>query len=284
MITTKNIKRFIMVNLGCFIMALSLVIFMEPANLAVGGITGLSMIINHHFPSLDYGMLILFFNVILIIIAFIVIGKDFGGYTIYASIAISFMVSGLQKVFDVGVLFPNDLMITLIIGILMSGMGMGIVFYQNASTGGTDIVAKIINKYTQIEIGKSLFLADVLVCIGAAFTFSFKIGIYTFLGILINSIVIDRVIAGFEVKSQALIISKEHENIKKYIINELERGATCLAVTGGYSGESKTMINVVLSKREYIKLKQHVRELDPRAFITMHYTHEVLGEGFDLES
>ncbi len=284
MIKAKNIKRFIMINLGCFIMALALVLFMEPAKLAVGGITGLSMIINHHFPSLDYGMLILFFNVILIIIAFIVIGKDFGGYTIYCSIVLSFMVSGLQQVFDIGVLFPDDLMITLIIGILMSGLGMGIVFYQNASTGGTDIVAKIINKYTHIEIGKSLFLADALVCIGAGVTFSFKIGIYTFLGILINSIVIDRVIAGFEVKSQALIISKEHEKIKEYIINDLERGATCLSVTGGYSGENKTMINVVLSKREYIKLKQHVRELDPRAFITMHYTHEVLGEGFDLDS
>ncbi len=284
MIKTKDIKRFVMINLGCFIMALSLVLFMEPAKLAVGGITGLSMIINHHFPSLDYGMLILFFNVILIIIAFIVIGKDFGGYTVYCSIVLSFMVSGLQKVFAVGVLFPDDLMITLIIGILMSGLGMGIVFYQNASTGGTDIVAKIINKYTQIEIGKSLFLADVLVCIGAGLTFSFKIGIYTFLGILINSIVIDRVIAGFEVKSQALIISKEHESIREYIINDLERGATCLSVTGGYSGESKTMINVVLSKREYIKLKQYVRELDSRAFITMHYTHEVLGEGFDLDS
>ncbi len=283
-ITLKDIKRFIIINIGLFIVAFGFVIFLLPSNLAVGGVSGLAMVIKHYFPSINYGVMVFIFSAILIILSFFLIDADFGSYTIYCSIAISIMMGLMEKYWNFGVLFPNDLMITLISGILLCGGGMAIVFYQNASTGGTDILAKIINKYTHIDIGKSLFLADALITIAAGITFSPKIGIYAFFGILLNSVVIDRVIAGFEVKSQSLIISSKHEEILDYIINNLERGATCLSVVGGYSGEGKTMINVVLSKKEYIKLKQVVREIDPRAFITMHYTHEVLGEGFDLDS
>ncbi len=286
-IKAKTIKRFILINLGLFIMTLGLVLFLVPSNLAVGGVAGLAMIINVYFPQIDLGLLVFIFNAILITLSFFLIGKDFGGYTIYCSVAMSFMISMLQKVmthYNIGVLFPDDLMLTLIIGIIVCGSGMAIVFYQNASTGGTDIVAKIINKYAHIDIGKSLFLADSLITLGAGIVFSPRIGVYAFLGILLNSVVIDKIIAGFDIKSQSLIISGEHRKILEYIINELDRGATCVKVRGGYSEEEKNMINVVLSRREYIRLKNYVREIDPRAFITMHYTHEVLGEGFDLES
>ncbi len=277
------LKRFIFINIGLFIMAIGLMVFLEPSNLAVGGISGLSMVIRSYFPSLNLGILILFFNVILIILSFILIGPQFSGYTIYSSVALSFMITVIQKFFNFGVIFPNDLMITLLVGILTSGIGMAIVFYQNASTGGTDIIAKIINKYTHIEIGKSLFLSDALITIAAGVAFSPRIGAYAFLGILMNGFVIDKVIAGFEIKSQSLIISEKHKEIRDYIIHDLNRGATYVKVIGSYSGEDKMMINVVLSKREYIKLKKFVRTIDPRAFITMHYTHEVLGEGFDLK-
>ncbi len=286
-ITFKTVKRFILINLGLFIMTVGLVLFLEPSDLAVGGVAGLSMVIRVFFPQIGLDVLVLIFNVILIILSFILIGKDFSGYTIYCAIAMSFMIRICQKFMnymDIGVLFPNDLMVTLIIGILVCGSGMAIVFYQNASTGGTDIVAKIINKYTHIDIGKSLFLADSLITISAGIVFDPRIGVYAFLGILLNSLVIDKIIAGFDIKSQSLIISKKHKEILDYIMNELERGATCMNVKGAYSSEEKTMINVVLSRREYIRLKNKVREIDPRAFITMHFTHEVLGEGFDLDS
>ncbi len=280
----REIKRFIFINIGLLIMTAGLIFFLEPSNLAVGGVTGLAMILKSYFPAINLGVIVLVFNVFLIILSFFLVGKQFGGYTIYCSVALSFMIDLMDKYFQMEVLFPNDLMITLIMGILVSGTGMAIVFYQNASTGGTDIVAKIINKYFNIDIGKSLFLADALITIGAGIAFSPRVGMYAFLGILINSVVIDKVIAGFDVKAQSLIISDKHEEIKDYILNDMRRGATYINAIGSYSGEKKMMINVVLSRREYLKLRRRVREIDPRAFITMHYTHEVLGEGFDLEA
>lgn len=283
-ISIKHVKRFLWINLGLVIMALGLVLFLEPANLAVGGVMGLSMVIRVYIPWIDLGMLMLIFNIILFVVAFIMIGGDFGGYTIYSSFALSFMISGLTRIFPVTEMFPNDTMVTLLIGIMVQGVGMGIIFSQNASTGGTDIVAKILNKYTNIEMGKSLFLSDALITIAAGIAFEPRLGMYAFLGILLNGIVIDWIIAGFETKVHTMIISSNPDKIVKYIHDTLGRGCTYIRSIGCYSMEEKNMISVVLSRKEYIKLRRIVRDIDPRAFLTMNYTHEVLGEGFDLDS
>lgn len=279
----QQVKRFFIINAGLFIMALGLVIFLEPAKLAVGGVMGLSMVIRAYIPSIDLGLLMLIFNVFLFILAFFMIGKSFGGYTIYCSVALSFMTSVLTRIYGSTNLFPDDLMVTLFIGILVQGVGMAMVFSQNASTGGTDIVAKILNKYTHIEIGKSLFLSDALITVAAGIAFETRLGMYAFLGILMNGLIIDKVIAGFETKAHCQIISHKSDEIVSFIHNDLGRGCTYLKAVGAYSMKDTNLISVVLGRREYIKLKSFVRSVDPRAFITMHFTHEVLGEGFDLE-
>lgn len=279
----QQVKRFFIINAGLFIMALGLVIFLEPAKLAVGGVMGLSMVIRAYIPSIDLGLLMLIFNVFLFILAFFMIGKSFGGYTIYCSVALSFMTSVLTRIYGSTNLFPDDLMVTLFIGILVQGVGMAMVFSQNASTGGTDIVAKILNKYTHIEIGKSLFLSDALITVAAGIAFEARLGMYAFLGILMNGLIIDKVIAGFETKAHCQIISHKSDEIVSFIHNDLGRGCTYLKAVGAYSMKDTNLISVVLGRREYIKLKSFVRSVDPRAFITMHFTHEVLGEGFDLE-
>lgn len=282
-ISYQNIKRFIIINAGLLIMALGLVIFLEPAKLAVGGVMGLAMVIREYIPSIDLGILMLIFNVFLFILAFFMIGKSFGGYTIYCSIALSFMTSFLTRIFGSTNLFPDDLMVTLFVGILVQGVGMAMVFSQNASTGGTDIVAKILNKYTHIEIGKSLFLSDALITVAAGIAFEPRLGMYAFLGILMNGLIIDKVIAGFEIKAHCQIISQKTEEIVSYIHNDLGRGCTYIKAMGAYSKKDTDLISVVLGRREYLKLRHFVRSIDSRAFITMHFTHEVLGEGFDLE-
>lgn len=282
-ITFQNVKRFIIINAGLLIMALGLVIFLEPAKLAVGGVMGLAMVIREYIPSIDLGLLMLIFNVFLFILAFFMIGKSFGGYTIYCSVALSFMTSFLTRFYGSQNLFPDDLMVTLFIGILVQGVGMAMVFSQNASTGGTDIVAKILNKYTHIEIGKSLFLSDALITVAAGIAFEPRLGMYAFLGILMNGLIIDKVIAGFETKAHCQIITQKPKEIVAYIHNELGRGCTYIKAVGAYSMKDTDLISVVLGRREYLKLRYFVRSVDSRAFITMHFTHEVLGEGFDLE-
>ncbi len=278
----SKIKRFIIINAGLLIMALAFIIFLEPSELAVGGVTGLAMVIQNYFPAMNLGVLMLIFNVILFIVAFVFIGKDFGGYTIYCSFALSFMMGFLEKYMDIGVLFPDDLMLTLIFGILVQGIGMAIVFYQNASTGGTDIVAKVINKYSGMNIGMALFLADSLVTIGAAIAFNFRIGLYAFLGILLNGFVIDKVIDGFNMKSHVQVISKKPALVSAFIQNDLLRGVTYVKTVGGYTKKDMMMVTAVLTRPEYLKLDRFLKNEDPGAFMIMNHVREVKGEGFTI--
>ncbi len=275
-----KIKRFVLINVGLLIMALSFILFLQPSELAVGGVMGLSMVIQHYLPFVNIGVLMLVFNVFLFIIAFLFIGKDFGGYTIYCSFAISFMLGLLEKYIHIAVIFPDDMLMTLLVGILIQGVGMALVFYQNASTGGTDIVAKVINKYTGMNIGTALFLSDAVVTILAAIAFDIRTGIYAFVGILFNGIIIDRVIDGFNMKSHVQIISKNPSIISNYIQNDLERGVTLVKSVGGYSNKDMNMITAVLTRSEYLKLDRFVREVEPDAFMIMNHVREVRGEGF----
>jgi uncharacterized membrane-anchored protein YitT (DUF2179 family) len=160
---------------------------------------------------------------------------------------------------------------------------MGIVFNQGASTGGTDIIAKIINKYTHLEIGKSLLLSDLLITIFASIVFGPRLGMYALLGIIVNSLVVDQMIAGFNIKINMIIISEKGDIINKYIIDDMYRGTTIYHATGGYSNEDRKVINTIVSRNEYIKIRNFVRSIDQRAFVAISYITEVEGEGFTFD-
>lgn len=263
-------------------MAVGLYYFLIPANLAVGGVTGLAMVINNVFPIMPIGIIMTISNIILFALAFLIIGKEFGGYTIYSS----FLLSGVIYIFEIVTPMDkpiiDDLIINLIYGIIIQGIGMAIIFYQNSSTGGTDIVAKIINKFTHLDIGKSLLLSDLIIIILAGLTFGVKLGLYALLGVIINAYVIDNVIAGFNTKMNIMIISNKSEDINSYIIKEINRGTTLYFADGGFSGNKKTIINTIAGRKEYIKIKNYAKNIDPDAFISVGFVHEVLGEGFNL--
>ncbi len=263
-------------------MAVGLYYFLIPANLAVGGITGLAMVINHLFPYIHIDIIMFISNIILFTLAFLIIGKDFGGYTIYCSFLLTGMISFLGKISPLTKPLVDDILLNLIFGILIQGIGMGIVFFQNASTGGTDIVAKIINKFTNIEIGKALLLSDFLITLSAGLVFGIKLGLYALLGIITNALLIDKFIAQLKAKINVVVVSNENSKINDFIINELERGTTLYKAVGGFSNNNKNIINVVLNRREYIQLKNYIKSVDQHAFVSVHYVHEVLGEGFDL--
>ncbi|MGM0397058.1 MAG: YitT family protein [Bacillota bacterium] len=275
-----NIKRFMLVNLGLIIMTMGMYFFLMPSNLAVGGATGLAMILSYLIPSIPMGVILAILNIILFVIAFIVLGREFGGYTVYASLALSGMIGLFEFVIPMTAPFTDDLFINLIFGILINGVGMGIVFNQNASTGGTDIIAKIINKYTHMDIGKSLLASDFLITLFAGLVFGARLGMYALLGIVINSFVIDKMIAGFNVKINMLIISGKFEPINSYVLTEIGRGTTIYHATGGYSNQEKRIINTIVSRSEYIKIRDFVKNIDDKAFVSISYVTEVEGEGF----
>lgn len=276
----KSIRDYLMITLGNLLVAVGIYYFLVPNNLAAGGVSGLAMVIEAYVPSVPIGLLMLGMNVILFIIAFLLLGPGFGAKTIYCSLGLSATIWLLEKFLPISKPLTGDLFIELIIGIAISAIGMGIVFNQNASTGGTDIIAKILNKYFYIDIGKALLLSDFLITLAAAFTFDLRIGMYALLGVVINGLLIDNVIDGLNLCRQVVIISSKPEEIKKYILETLGRGATIYSAKGAYTDEDKEIITSIVSRKEFIRLKNLVKAIDDKAFMIVNNAHETLGEGF----
>lgn len=279
-ITKQFVKRVLLVSIGLLILTFGMHMFLIPANLAAGGTSGLGMVAGYYFPNVPIGIIIGIFNIVLLIISFIFIGREFGGLTVYSS----FLLSGFLLLFEwlVPLEKPlvDDLFINLVFGILISGVGMGIVFNQNSSTGGTDIIAKILNVFFHIEIGKGLLMADAIVVLLAAITFGLETGLYALLGVILNSFVIDAMIAGFTRKISVQVISNELEQINNYLQQEIVRGGTIFSAIGAFTGHDKPVLYTVLNRNEFIRLRTHIRKVDPNAFVIVSYIHEVEGEGF----
>lgn len=276
----KRVKEYILITIGMIMVAAGIYFFLVPSNLATGGVSGLAIIISSFFPGLPVGLLMLILNIILFIVGFLIIGPSFGFKTIYASLGLSGLIWLFQKLIPISRPVSNDLMIQLLFGVGISGLGMAVVFNQNASTGGTDIIAKIINKFFYVDMGKSLLMADFLITLMAGLTFGIQAGMYALLGVVLNGFVIDSFINGLNISKQVTIISSKGSEIKDFIINKLERGVTIYDAKGAYSGEPKEVLITIMNRSEFIKLKTFIKEIDKRAFITVSDVHEVLGEGF----
>ena len=275
-----NFKEFLLITIGILLVAISVVYFFEPNNIAAGGITGLAIVINHYIPFISIGPLVLIMDVALFVISLIVIGAKFGVKSIYCSLLLSISMWVMQKFFQFTI--TNDLMLATIFGTLIAALGMAIVFNANASSGGTDIIAKILNKFFHFNIGKSLLMVDFLVTLLGAITFGIDVGLYGLLSVIVNGVVIDKIIAGFKVKSEITIISYRNKEISEYILNDLERGCTFIKGIGGFTGKDTSLLYTVLDRSEFIKLKNHIISIDKNAFITVGEVHEVMGEGFKL--
>lgn len=275
----ESLKDYLFIFVGVFLVALSLEYFFIPNNIAAGGLTGLAIVINHYMPAISTGPLVFIMDLFLFVIGFIFLGKNFGVKTIVSSFSLAGMMTFIENFLEPKAV-TNDLMLAAIFGTLITAIGMAIVFNANASTGGTDTIAKILNKFFHIDIGKSLLAVDFIVTLLGAITFGINIGLYGLLSVIINGIAIDKVIEGFQVCKEVTIISKKSDEIGKFIMEELERGCTFLKGVGGFTGKDTCVLYSVLGRNEFIKLKQYISKVDPDAFITVGEVHEVMGEGF----
>jgi Uncharacterized conserved protein len=276
----KTVKEYIFITIGVLLVAVSIEFFLAPNKIAAGGVTGIAIIVNSYIPKLQIGLLILIMNIILFIIGFIVIGNKFGAKTIYSSLMLSAILWMMDRVVTPNMTITTDQLLASIFGTLFGGIGLGIVFNQNASTGGTDILAKILNKFIHIDIGKSLLAVDFIVTLFAGISFGAEAGMYALLSVIINGFVIDTVIEGLNISRQIFVISEKNDLISKFIIEDLEKGCTILHGKGGYSKEDTYILYTVLGRKEFIKLKGYIKEVDVKAFISITHAHEVLGEGF----
>lgn len=276
----RLLKEFIFITIGLIFLASGLYFFLMQNKIAAGGVSGLAIIINNYIPILNVGTIMLGLDAILYIIGFIFIGASFGVKSIYCSLTLAGLISAFEIFIPMKGPIANDIFLNLIFGILISAIGMAIVFNQNASTGGTDIIAKILNKYLHIDIGKGLLITDFIITVLAIAAFGPLIGMYSLLGVIINGFTIDYVIGGFNVIKKVEIVSEKGLEIQRFIIEDLERGATLYDAKGAYTREKKEIITTVLGKKEFLRLKNFIKEIDPKAFIITYHVHEILGNGF----
>ena len=218
-------------------------------------------------------------NVVLFIIGFLFIGGNFGAKTIYASFGMSGTIWLIEMILKPHAL-TTDILLSAIIGTLLLGTGLGIVFSQNASTGGTDIVAKILNKFFHLDLGKSMQAVDIFVVILTGITFGIATGLYSVVCVFLNGILIDKVIEGFTSVKAVMVFSNNSERIQKYIINEIDRGCTAFEGQGGFTGNKSSVIYSVMDRTQLIKLRTYIKKNHPDSFIIVSEAHEVLGQGF----
>lgn len=270
----------IKILLGALLVAGGTYFFLAPNKIAAGGISGVAIITNSIFPNLSLGMLMIGMEIVLFIIGIIVIGPVFGGKTVFCSFTISGLIVILERICPKVQPMSQDILIQLIFGILICGVGMAIVFNEGASTGGTDIIAKIINKYFDLSIGKSLLIVDIFITIAATLVFGVDKGLYSIFGVVINSVIVDKVILSFNTYKQVAIISSKGEEVRNYIVEDLNRSATIYYAKGAYNNSEKEVITTIISRKEFSKLKEFINKIDDKTFITVHEVNEVLGEGF----
>jgi len=277
----RKYKEYIFITFGAALVALAIQLFFIPNQIAPGGVSGIGLVINSLTPGVSVSTYVIILNVILFLLAFKLLGGGFGFKTIYASFSLSIIMWIIENIIKPQSI-TDDLMLASLIGILLLGTGLGIVFNQDASTGGTDILAKILNKYLHLSMGLSMTIIDLAVVIVVAFFFGLERGLYAGLATFLNGIVINRVVGGFNEKKQVFIITGEKEKVKSYIVNEIQRGATIFSGEGGFSGAENHVIYTVLSTKEFVKLKMYLRENHPDSFVTVSSTSEVLGQGFSM--
>ena len=274
MFTKQKIKEFFLIIIGVTIVAAAVYFFMLPSNVTVGSGTALAMVISNFVP-LPVSVLTLMLNVFLLIIGVILVGPEFGGKTIFCSILMP-LILGLFEI-----LFPNfqsltqDPLLDVLCYTLVVGVGLSFLFTCNASSGGLDIVAKIMNKYLRMDIGKAMSVSGIAVALTSALCYDTKIVVLSVLGTYFGGIVVDHFIFGLNIKRRVCIISPKLDEIVEFILHELHSGATLNEIIGAYDKSPKKEVITIVDKNEYRRLMEFVRKTDPKAFVTVYSVSEM---------
>lgn len=275
-LTMKDtVSEYIFVIVGAAIIAVGFNVFLLPNQVASGGVSGISTILNGLF-GWNAGIIQYAFNIPLFIAGVLVLGKKFGVKSFIGTITLPAFVI-LTSGWEPWTLNP---LLGAIFGGIVVGSGLGIVFKGKASTGGTDLLAQIITKFTGLTLGTSVLMIDGIIAVSAALVFDLEKGLYAIIGLYVTTKTIDIIQLGFSQSKMAYIITNMEEEMREAIYREVNRGVTKLPAFGGYTGEEKTFLMVVVYQTEFTKLKQVVKMVDPTAFVVVSDAYEVLGEGF----
>lgn len=268
-----------MITLSIFIMALGVYFFKFPNNFSFGGVTGFAVVFAKIFP-VSASSFSFWANTILLIIGVLFFGKSFAIKTTYASLLLSFFLLIFEKLFPMTAPLTDEPMLELIFAIALPALGSAILFNIGASSGGTDVLAMLLKKYTSVNIGKALFFTDVVIIILACFIFDIKTALYSFVGLTIKSFLIDGIIENINLCKAFTIICEKPEPICSFIVHDLNRGATIAKAKGAYTKTDKYEVITVLKRNQAMQLRQFIHENAPDAFIIISNSSEIIGKGF----
>ena len=263
------IKEIIILTVAVAIIAAAVFFFLVPSHTSVSSISGLGIVLSNFIP-LPLSAITMILNVVLLIIGFLTCGKEFGAKTVYTSILLPLFIGLFELVFPNFSSMTGSQELDVLCYILVVSIGLSILFNRNASSGGLDIVAKILNKYLHVELGRAMSLAGMCVALSAALVYDKKTVVLSILGTYFNGIVLDNFIFDHNKKRRVCIITEKEEELRKFIINDLHSGATIYEAIGAYNFEKHNEIITIVDKSEYQKLMTFINREDPKAFITVY--------------
>lgn len=273
--TGEVIKDFLIITFATLIVAAAVFFFMMPSTVTVGSISGLAIVLENFLP-LKVSAITMILNVVLLILGFIFIGKEFGGKTIYTSVLLPVFLGVFEYLFPENRSLTGDAFLDTVGYVFIVSIGLAILFNRNASSGGLDIVAKFLNKYLRMDLGKAMSLSGMCAALSSILVSDSKIVVLSVLGTYINGIVLDHFIFGMNEKKRVCIISQKEKEIQDFILHSLRSGATIYQAIGAYDSEPHREIITIVNKNEYAQLMNFIGKTDKDAFVTVYTVNEVL--------
>ena len=275
----EQVKYWTLLNAGALALAAGVYFFKSPNHFATGGVSGLSIILQPYIP-LTQSQILMIINALMLVLGFIFLGRGCTFKTIYCSVVYSLENYLFELLVPLAGPLTNQTFLELVFAILLTGVGSAIMFNCGASSGGTDIVALILKKYTRLHVGRALLITDALIAASTFFIFDVEAGLFSMLGLFAKAFVIDGVIEDIGKSKYVTVITNEVEKIGGYIIDTMHRDYTTYTATGGYTGNEKHVLIVVCNRPEAVRLRAKAKQLDPASFIIVSDATEILGKGF----
>lgn len=267
--------EWLIITFATLIVALSVFFFLIPSHLSISSISGLAIILSNFLP-LSMSAITMVLNLALLLLGFLFIGRGFGVKTVYTSVLLPVFLGILEKLFPEGASLTGDALIDMICYCFFVSIGLAMLFNRNASSGGIDIVAKLMNRFLRMELGQAMGLAGMCVAVSALLVYDIKTVLLSVVGTYLNGIILDHFIFGSTMKKRVCIVSRKSEQIRQFILHELHSGATIYDARGAYSDETHQEIIAIVDKNEYLKLMNYLTAVDPDVFVTVYAVNEII--------
>lgn len=276
----RFIKEFLLMTFATVMISVGVYCFKFPNNFSMGGVSGLSILLGKVLPVLSASSYNTIINVLFLILGFIMLDKGFGFRTVYCSLLSAGLIQVFSWVWPLTEPLTDQLMLELFFAVILPALGAAILFNIDASSGGTDIAAMILKKYTGLDVGTALLISDVAIAAAALFVFDATAGLCSLLGLALKSVLVDSAIESLNRRKAFFVITSDPEHVCDYVTHTLVRGATIWTAQGAYTHDIHHVVLTVLSRGQAVALRRHLKEVDPHAFMIVANSSEIFGKGF----